>query len=113
MAMYKVKITVVKKTLMEDITKKYLTDGENVQPCNIFEVGDTFIVGGMMEPPPNFCPFAWKDIFADVLAISRGGTYAPWVKEDNAYIVCCTDGARPVMFYLERGEEENLGEVLG
>lgn len=105
MAMYKVKITVLRKVLYEDIANEYLTNGKNVGACDYFEEGDVFIADGMMSPPENFCPFAWNDIFANVMSISRGGTFVPWDKEDYSHIVCCTDGVRPVTFLLERDEE--------
>lgn len=105
MAMYKVKITVIEKILHEHIADKYLTNGKSVGACDCFEVGDTFVVGGMMSPPPNFCPFAWHDIYSQVMAISRGGTFVPWDKNEYSHIVCCTDGVRPVSFLLERDEE--------
>ncbi len=105
MAMYKVKITVLRKVLYEDIADKYLTGGKEVGSCDYFEEGDTIIVEGMMQQPENFCPFAWRDIYPQVMAISRGGTFAPWDKKDYSHIVCCTDGVRPVTFLLERDEE--------
>ena len=49
---------------------------------------------------------AWQDLYPNVIALSRGGGYGPYTKEDHSFIACCTDGVRPVTFLLERGEEE-------
>lgn len=30
-----------------------------------------------------------------------------WVKKENTMIACCSDGTRPVIFKIERIDEEN------
>ena len=97
-----VKITVLRKTMHEDIAREYLTDG--VQPCDFFEEGDTFLYTGGAEMPEGFCPWAWIDIYRSVSALSCGATYTPWQKRDGMSIACCGDGVRPVSFLLEAVE---------
>lgn len=100
--MKNVKITVLRKTMHEDIAREYLTDG--VQPCDFFEEGDTFLYTGGAEMPGGFCPWAWVDIYRSVGALSCGANYTPWQKRDGVNVLCCTDGVRPVSFLLEAVE---------
>ena len=48
---------------------------------------------------------AHREIFADIqrdlIHLRLGGDY-PWFKENGAILASCTDGARPVIFKLER-----------
>ena len=98
-----VRITVVKK-----LDNKDLFDGvpplefTGVGTCDRFEVGNVFISkeGGF---PEGFCPWAFADIQRDLIHLRLGGDY-PWFKEKGSILACCTDGARPVIFKLERIE---------
>lgn len=99
--MEKVKITVLKKLLLEEIADEYLSDGRTVGKCPILEEGDVFLFEGKAQMPEGFCPWAWIDIYRGVNAISAGASYKPWNKKDGLQILCCTDGARPVVFKLE------------
>lgn len=103
--MYKVKITVIQRAVFPELAKRYLTDFESFDKCSCMEDNQEFIAGGFMDCPEGFCAEAWQNIWPNVLAISRGGTYAPYVNRENMWIACCTDGLRPVTFLLERGEE--------
>lgn len=103
--MKKVKITVLKKEFYSEYAEAYLTDGKNVGPCQLLEVGDEFIFDGGAAMPEGFCPWAWIDIYHNVSAISTGSTYAPWNKKEGQTIVCCTDGIRPVVFKIEAIDE--------
>ena len=97
--MKNVKITVLRKQLYEDFAEEHLTDG--IQPCDFYEVGDTFLYTGGAEMPEGFCPWAWIDVYRSVSALSAGATCPPWQKRDGVSVVCCTDGIRPVTFLLE------------
>jgi uncharacterized repeat protein (TIGR04076 family) len=44
----------------------------------------------------------WNDIHTMVLALMAGGNFTQWMKEDNTYNACCTDGIKPVVFKLEK-----------
>jgi uncharacterized repeat protein (TIGR04076 family) len=61
--------------------------------------------------PDDFCSWAWNDIYKVVVTLSRGGNFNSemfegWMKDNRSMITCCTDGIRPVIFKVERVEEE-------
>jgi len=96
-----VRITVVKKFDNKDLfegTPPLEFTGVGV--CDRFEEGKVFISkeGGF---PEGFCPWAFADIQRDLIHLRLGGDY-PWFKEKGSILSCCTDGARPVIFKLER-----------
>ena len=98
--MKKVKITVLRKQLYEDLAEKYLTDGKDVE-CDYYQEGETFIYSGGAEMPEGFCPWAWVYLYPKISALSAGATYTPWQKQDGVNIGCCPDGIRPVTFSME------------
>lgn len=108
--MNKVKITVLKCTCNEELAKEYGVEGLGV--CNYFNVGDTFITD--YRKPEGFCEDAWQAIqyYAFGLAMGTPRFYDDWVKDEGVAINCCNDGIRPVIFKLERIDEEwsNSGE---
>lgn len=103
--MYKVKITVLRRAIYPDLAKEYLSDPGSLSPCSMFEDGQVFIADGFLGCPEGMCAEAWQAIWPSALAISRGGTFAPYTKRENEWVCCCTDGLRPVTFLLERGDE--------
>lgn len=106
--MKKVKITVLRKEFYPDFADDYLTDGRQVGPCPLMNVGDKFIFEGGAKMPKGFCPWAWIDIYRSISALSSGWTCRPWNNKDGQTIVCCTDGIRPVVFNVEAfGENED------
>ena len=63
----KVKITVLKKLLLDDIVETYA--GRNaISMCGKFEEGDVFITDGRAVPE-GFCTWAWADIFKDIIFV--------------------------------------------
>ncbi len=66
--MKKVKITVLRRTLQEDLAKEY--GAENLGRCPIFEEGQVFY--GDWAKPEGFCDEAWKAIYQYVFALSHG-----------------------------------------
>lgn len=103
--MYKLKITVLKKDVDHDLAAQFLAKPENFAACPYFEVGQVIEADGFLPCPEGFCAEAWQNIWPYCLAISRGGTFAPYTKEENKWVACCSDGLRPVSFLIERGEE--------
>jgi uncharacterized repeat protein (TIGR04076 family) len=100
--MPKCKITVVKRTIHQDLIDKYLSDTrESFGRCQAFEDGQEFILDGFPLKPEGFCDWAWADIHRDVVATIFGGSY-PWIQQPGTAITCCTDGLRPVIFKVER-----------
>ena len=97
------KITVIKKMTATEIYGSPLPElADDFTPyCNRFEVGQEFLINEKAEKPPEFCAWAWHDIFPVVTTLRCGGNF-PWMKKGGTYYACCTDGARPVFFKIER-----------
>lgn len=102
--MKKVKITVIKKMFNEELAKEYGVEG--LKECSYFNVGDTYITN--YKKPKGFCEDAWQAIqyYVYALAMEAGKFYVNWVKDEGIAINCCNDGLRPVVFKLERLDEE-------
>jgi uncharacterized repeat protein (TIGR04076 family) len=94
----KVKITILKKLLMEDIVAEYAGEGK-IGICNKFEEGDTFITDGRTVPE-GFCTWAWADIFKDIIFV-RNNMECIGTIDRKSQIASCTDGFRPVVFRIE------------
>ena len=97
MTIHKCRITVIDKKCYTDLQEQYLADPKS-GPCPIFEVGQEFILERhngrddfwhMMDG--KFCSEAWDAISRYVYAALQGG---------------CNDGTRPVIFKIERIDEE-------
>ena len=103
--MKKVKITVVKRLNRDEIhgDADPGCSAEMDALCPVFTEGQEFITDG--NQPEGFCRGAWADIFRHTRVLMWGGHY-PWMNEDGKYLTCCTDGFRPVIFRLERLDEE-------
>lgn len=105
----KAKITVLRKTYFEDLAQEYLSDSQ-VGPCSIFEEGQEFTVDkknylSMLDG--RFCSEAWSAISHYVYAALQGGSpMHGWINDEKVMIACCNDGTRPVIFKIERLEEE-------
>lgn len=101
--MYKVKITVVRRTLYPDLMEKYENPIEH--PCEM-EIGESFISVDANRPE-GLCKNAWEGLFLFVkdLAEGKGNFYDGWMKNEYSAMLSCNDGFRPVTFYLERVEE--------
>ena len=102
----KVKVTVVRKVDMRTIhPDEDMGNEEWLDPvCPAFDVGDTFIVDGQ-GCPEGFCQGAFVDIFRYISGLRAGANYS-WMKQSGTMVACCADGLRPVVFKLERMEEE-------
>jgi uncharacterized repeat protein (TIGR04076 family) len=103
--MYKVKITVLQRELYPELAKDILSDPGSLRQCEMFMEGQEFIADGFLKCPDGMCAEAWQTLWPSALAISRGGTFAPYAKREHEWAVCCPDGLRPVTFKLERGDE--------
>jgi uncharacterized repeat protein (TIGR04076 family) len=101
MGIPKVKVTVIRKLDMRDVHPEGGGSATDFEPvCPLFELGDEFVfeVG---EPPWGFCQAAFDDIYRYISGLRFGANY-PWMAEPGTAIACCTDGLRPVVFFLER-----------
>jgi len=106
---HKVKITVLKKELYQDLQEQYLADPKSGK-CPFFEEGQEFIVdvnsyAQMLNG--NFCSEAWDCISHYVYSALQGGSIMRgWTNDEKMMITCCNDGTRPVIFKLERIDED-------
>ena len=103
----KVKITVIKKLDMRELfDDQDVGAADGFGPvCTAFEVGDEFIIDSAMGIPKGFCQGAFMDVSRFVSGLRFGANY-PWMKEQGAVICSCFDGLRPVIFKLERMDED-------
>ena len=80
--MKKVKITILKTMLNEDLAKEYGICG--LKACPMMKVGDVFYAD--YAKPEGFCDEAWKAIYQYVFALAHGADkglfyYGDWIKE--------------------------------
>lgn len=107
--MNKCKITVLKKIANFDLVEAYMGQdyaARPIVPCHILSEGQTFIIDHPSEMPKGFCGSAWITIHPEILCLMNGGDFTPWVRQPGTMIVSCKDGFRPVVFKLERLEEQ-------
>ena len=105
--MKKVKITVLRKTLIEDLVKEYGAEG--LTKCLMLQEGQ--VVYADYAKPEGFCDEAWKAIYQYVFALAHGAGnqlfyYGDWIRKPGVAICSCNDGLRPVIFKLEATDEE-------
>ena len=100
----KIRITVVKAMGTAELFGTTPPCTPNVDDrCARLKVGDVFVVAEDGLCPPDFCTWAFHDIYRDITHLRFGGDY-PFCKESGTAVMCCTDGLRPVFFKLERLE---------
>ncbi len=100
--MKKVKITVLKTTLDEQLAKEYGVEG--LSTCPLMKEGQVFYAD--YAKPEGFCDEAWKAIYQYVFALAHGAEdcvfyYHDWIEKPGVAIVSCNDGLRPVIMKLE------------
>ena len=110
---HKCKITVLRKECFQDLQESYLADPKS-GPCSMFEVGQEFILERhgdkndflhMMDG--KFCAEAWDCVSRYVYTALQGGSIMRgWTNDEKMMISCCNDGTRPVIFKIERIDEE-------
>lgn len=97
--MKKVKITVMKRAVHQDLIDLYENPISN--PCDM-QIGAEFFSDGY-EKPVGLCESAWENLSKYVFALSSGGQdfFDGWMKEPKSAMISCNDGFRPVSFLLE------------
>lgn len=105
--MKKVKITVLKTTFDPELAAEYGVEG--LSKCPMHSVGDVFYAD--YAKPEGFCDVAWKAIYQYAFALAHGAPtdlfyYGDWIRKPGCAICACNDGLRPVIFKLERTDEE-------
>lgn len=101
-AMKKVRITILKTTLNEELAREYGAVG--IKACPMMKEGDVFMAD--YAKPEGFCDEAWKAIYQYVFALAHGAGsdlfyYGDWIRKPGVAIVSCNDGLRPVIMKLE------------
>lgn len=98
----KCKITVIKRSLNQDIIDAYMNEEmKSFSLCSKFKEGDQFLVYSEFDMPDTFCHWAWADIRQDIMAIIHGAQFE-WFKEKSMTISGCTDWFKPVLFKIEK-----------
>lgn len=106
--MPKVRVTVAKLAVHEDLIQKHLHPNrlpQGLRACDVFEEGQQFDIEDWPGRPDDFtCDWAWSDIQRDVARIMFGGNPF-WMAKQGTTMTCCSDGLRPVSFLVERIED--------
>ena len=105
--MKKVRITVLKTTLDEELARQYGVPG--LTACPMLRAGQVFYAD--YAKPEGLCDEAWKAIYQYVFALAHGAGeelfyFGDWIREKGVAICSCNDGLRPVIFKLEATDEE-------
>ena len=105
--MKRCKITVLRTLFIEDLAEKYGTKG--IGKCPFHTEGQVYY--GDYEKPDGFCNEAWKAIYQYVFALAHGSDIfysGGWIDKPGVAICSCNDGLRPVIFKIERIEDESI-----
>ena len=107
--MKKVKITILKTTLDEELAEEYGIEG--LTACPMMKEGQVFYAD--YAKPEGFCDEAWKAIYQYVFALAHGAGfglfyYGDWIRKPGVAICSCYDGLRPVNMKLEATDEESV-----
>ncbi|MBU5626112.1 TIGR04076 family protein [Oscillibacter sp. MSJ-2] len=111
--MKKVRITVLKTTFDEELSREYGASG--LTACPMLKEGQTFYAD--YAKPEGFCDEAWKAIYQYVFALAHGAGndvfyYDDWIRIPGVAICSCNDGLRPVIFKLESTETESALDYM-
>jgi uncharacterized repeat protein (TIGR04076 family) len=99
---HSLKITVLKKLSSKEVYGKSLPEvADQPDYCDRLELGQEFMVDESGAMPAGFCTWAWHDIYPAVTTLRFGGNFS-WMRKEGMTYSCCSDGARPVFFKIER-----------
>ena len=89
----------MKITTYPDLREKY--ENPINHACDM-RVGQVFICEKGRRPQ-GFCDSAWQTVEPYVLELANGGGnfFDGWMKDPKSAMISCTDGFRPVTFYIE------------
>lgn len=128
---HSVKVTVLDKKCFPELQREYCAD-PHAGPCPCYNAGDEFlfrrdderddfwhmglntlvktaadpdtVAGGPKMP---HCSELWDAVSRYIYAGLQGGSLMRgWMREESTMITCCSDGTRPVIFKIERIDEE-------
>ena len=101
--MPKCKITIIKRTLQNDLIDEYIVDEyQGMEKCECFKDNQSFIVDpNLGKAPEGFCDWAWAEIRKDLMLVASGGDIVG-MRNKGTVITGCTDWFRQVYFKIER-----------
>jgi uncharacterized repeat protein (TIGR04076 family) len=98
------KITVLRRFHPDEVFEEYPVEKQDwMDRCGWFEDGQEIKVKHL-EVPEGFCSGAWTAIYPHIRMLAFGGNM-PGTEEGIA-VGCCNDGLRPVIFKIERVQDE-------
>jgi uncharacterized repeat protein (TIGR04076 family) len=104
--MYPCRVTVLKRTLNQDLVDEFLEEEYRALGlCDCFSDGQQIVIDDYGAVPEGFCPSAWADIRKDLFGVAMGAN-VPGLRQPGTTIASCTDWFRPVLFKIERIEDE-------
>ena len=80
------------------------SDSEAIPPCPVFKKGQVFETENGFSRPEGFCGWAWRDLTVRLTKFDLIDDM-DWPERNMTY-VACGDGVRPVIFKLERIENQ-------
>ena len=107
----RIKITVLKREFYQELADAFLVHPQ-VGKCGKFQDGQVFFVEeGQYDTFTHdgcFCQSAWDTIKDTVYSGLMGGNLyrEGWSRDPGKLVLCCRDGIRPVVFLLEKMEED-------
>lgn len=104
--MAKIRITVAHRELYPDLVEAYGSPKmkeRGLPRCQTYEDGQVFEIEGSLVMPEGFCSWAWADLQRDFAMMLFG---PPGYWKDQPFLVCCSDGFRPVVFKIEHVSPE-------
>lgn len=106
--MPKCKITVLKRSFNADYIDAYVEENrkKTIGPCEVFYDGQEFVTDVISGMPQGFCSWAWDDIYKSLIGFFADGDFGMWYQRKDVIIACCTDGTRPVIFKIEKIQDE-------
>lgn len=88
------RVTVLRRECFEDLQALYLDDPDE-GPCTSFKEGEKWLFEKGATRPPEFCPRVWNVILKSV-----GTGMLNCCKGNEASVISCPDGTRPVLFLI-------------
>jgi len=99
------RITVVERTFNEEASRTYAVPGLGL--CELHREGQVYVSDGWNKPE-SLCESAWQCMQHFVFTLSHvgGDFFKDWMKDKNKALISCNDGCRPVLFLVERMDQE-------
>ena len=95
--------------LDRELAEEYGAEG--LTACPMLREGQVFYAD--YAKPEGFCDEAWNAVYQYAFALAHGAGeglfyYGDWIRKPGVAICSCNDGLRPVIFKIERTEEDSV-----